>query len=417
MKEIQAATETMRVTLIHGARQAGKTTLARHIGDRLGGTFVTFDDPVMLDAAHRDPAGFVGQPEPLIIDEIQRAGDPLVRAIKMSVDRDPTPGRFIITGSTNFLTVPTVSESLAGRLAIIDLWPLSAGELARGPAEDFVSLAFDDSEALRAGPPAARDRSQYFEMICAGGYPAVVSLAQAQRQRWYRDYVRTVVQRDIVELADIRRADAVVPVLATVAALTGQGLNVARLARGAGVNVRTAESYLAWLRTVFLVHGVPMWSRNLSTKAAKSVKLYLADTGLAAHLTNKDPMAMARPGDTSVGGLVETFVANEVAKQLTWNDTGAQLCHYRDHRGAEIDLILEAPDGRIVAVEVKAAVSPGSDSARWLAWLRDHLDSLGDDFVHGYVLHTGPHRLSLGDRLTLLPLEALWHPTVQTRTA
>ena len=291
----------------------------------MGGTFATLDDPALLAAARGDPVGFVEQPGPLVVDEIQRAGDPLVTAIKMAVDHDPSPGRFVITGSTNFLTVPTVSESLAGRLAIIDLWPFSAGELARGPAENFVSLAFDDPEALRAGPRGTPSRGQYLEMICAGGYPAAVSLTRAQRRRWYRDYVRTVVQRDIVELADIRRADAVVPVLATVAALTGQELNVARLARGAGVNVRTAESYLAWLRTVFLVHRVPMWSRNLSTKAAKSAKLYLADTGLAAHLANKDPTALARPTDTSVGGLVETFVAGEVAKQLTWNDSGAQL--------------------------------------------------------------------------------------------
>ena len=415
--EIDAALGGARVILIHGARQTGKTTLARQVCNRLGGTFATLDDPALLEAARGDPVGFVEQPGPLVVDEIQRAGDPLVVAIKMAVDRDPAPGRFVITGSTNFLTVPTVSESLAGRLAIIDLWPFSAGELARGPAENFVSLAFDDPGALRAGPRGTRSRSQYFEMICAGGYPAAVSLTRAQRRRWYRDYVRTVVQRDIVELADIRRADAVAPVLATVAALTGQELNVARLARGAGVNVRTAESYLAWLRTVFLVHRVPMWSRNLSTKAAKSAKLYLADTGLAAHLANKDPTALARPTDTSVGGLVETFVASEVAKQLTWNDTGAQLCHYRDHRGPEIDLILEAPDGRIVAVEAKAAVSPGTDSVRWLAWLRDRLDRQGDDFAHGYVLHAGPNRVSLGDRLTLLPLEALWHPTATTQAA
>ena len=408
-REIDAALGAARVILIHGARQTGKTTLARHVCDRLRGTFVTLDDPALLEAARRDPVGFVEQPGPLVVDEIQRAGDPLVAAIKMAVDRDPIPGRFILTGSTNFLTVPTVSESLAGRLAIIDLWPFSAGELARGAAETFVRLAFDDPGALRAGPSGTCTRGQYFEMVCAGGYPAAVGLAPSQRRRWHRDYVRTVVQRDIVELADIRRADAVAPVLATVAALTGQELNVARLARGAGVNVRTADSYLAWLRTVFLVHRVPMWSRNLSRKAAKSAKLYVADTGLAAHLANKDPMALARPTDTSVGGLVETFVANEVAKQLTWNDTGAQLCHYRDHRGPEVDLILEAPDGRIVAVEVKAAVSPGTDSVRWLTWLRDRLDRQGEDFVHGYVLHAGTNRVSLGDRLTLLPLEALWN--------
>ena len=406
--EIDAALDIARVMLIHGPRQAGKTTLARLTCDRLDGTFTTLDDPALLAAARADPVGFIIQRPPLVIDEIQRAGDPLVTAIKMAVDRDPAPGRFIITGSTNFLTVPTVSESLAGRMAIVELWPFSQGELAGTGPETFVRLAFDDPTALRAGPTGVNTRDQYLELICAGGYPATTDFTESQRRRWYRDYLRTVIQRDIVELADIRRADAVAPVLSTAAALTGQELNVARLARGAGINDRTARNYLAWLDTVFLVHRVPMWSRNLSYKAAKAAKLYVTDSGLAAHLANKDPVALARPTDTSVGGLVETFVVNEVVKQLTWNDPAARVHHYRDHRGPEIDLILEAPDGRVVAIEVKAAVSPGSAATRWLAWLRDRLDRLGNDFVHGYVLHLGPNRVSLGDRLTLLPVEALW---------
>ena len=154
-----------------------------------------------------------------------------------------------------------------------------------------------------------------------------------------------------------------------------------------------------------------MWSRNLSTKQSKAAKVYVTDSGLAAHLAGKDQTALARPTDTSVGGLVETFVVNEIAKQLPWNRPDARLHHFRDHRGPEIDLILEAPDGRVVAIEVKSAISPGPGTARWLTWLRDRLDLLGHDFVHGYVLHTGPNRVSLGERLTLLPIEALWNPT------
>ena len=214
-----------------------------------------------------------------------------------------------------------------------------------------------------------------------------------------------------MDLADIRRAGSIAPVLSTVAALTGQELNVARLSRGAGVDRRTAAGYLSWLITVFLVRRVPMWSRNLSTKQGKSPKLYVTDSGLASHLAGKDPVALSRPTDPSVGGLVETFVVNEVAKQITWNLPEARLHHFRDHRGPEIDLLLEAPDGRVVAIEVKAAISPGRGTARWLAWLRDRLDLIGNDFVHGFVLHTGPHRASLGDRLTLLPIEALWVPS------
>ncbi|MYJ12943.1 MAG: ATP-binding protein [Acidimicrobiia bacterium] len=408
---LDAALEAVRVTLIHGPRQAGKTTLARLTTARIGGTFVTLDDPALLNAARNDPVGFVAQPLPLVIDEIQRAGDPLVRAIKLAVDLDPAPGRFLITGSTNFLTVPTLSESLAGRVGIIELWPFSQGELARRGPETFTRLAFEDPDALRAGPPGTHTRDQYLELICAGGYPATRDLSSAQRRRWHRDYVDTVTRRDIVELADIRRADAIAPVLSAVAALTGQELNITRLARGVGLDARTVATYLAWLDTVFLVHRVPQWSRNLSNKAAKAAKLYLSDSGLAATLTNKDPAALARPPDTSVGQLVETFAANEIAKQLTWDDSGARLHHFRDRNGPEIDLILERPDGRIVAIEVKAAVSPGPTTFRWLTWLRDRLDRIGTDFVHGFVLHTGPHRLSLGDRLTLLPLDVLWTPT------
>ena len=408
--QIDKALETARVALIHGPRQAGKTTLARQISEAAGGAFATLDDPALLAAARRDPTGFLDQPKPLVIDEVQRAGDPLVTAVKMAVDLDPAPGRFIITGSTNFLTVPSVSESLAGRMAVMRLWTFSQGEIAQSGPEAFARLAFDQPDALRSGPAGSCTREQYLELICAGGYPGATGYTAAQRRRWYQDYLHTVVQRDIVELADIRRSDAIEKLLAAAAALTGQGLNTARLARGVGVDARTAESYLAWLATVFLVHRIPMWSRNLSTKAAKTAKLYVTDSGLAAHLANKSPAALALPADTSVGGLVEAFVANELAKQLTWNDTGARMHHYRDHRGAEIDLILEDPGGRVVAVEVKAAVSPRSDSVRWLAWLRDRLDQLGQDFVHGYVMHMGPHRVSLGDRLSLLPIEALWNP-------
>ena len=291
-------------------------------------------------------------------------------------------------------------------MGIVELWPFSQGELASNPPETFIRQAFDAPEALRSGPPGTCTRDQYLELVCAGGYPAA-GFTLAQQRRWFRDYLQTVAQRDIVEMGDIRRADAIVPLLETAAALSDQNLNVARLARGVGLDARTTANYLAWLTNVFLVHRVPMWSRNLSTKAAK---LFITDSGLAAALAGKDPAALARPADTSVGGLVETFAANEIAKQLTWDDSGTRLHYFRDRSGAEIDLILEAPDGRIVAIEVKAAISPGPDATRWLIWLRDRLDRFGSDFAHGFVLHTGPTRISLGDRLTLLPLDALWTP-------
>lgn len=408
------ALDTARVVVLHGARQSGKTTLARAVAAERGGTYVTLDDEQALDAALADPHTFVrAYPFPLVIDEIQTAGQRLVRAIKMAVDADDVPGRFLLTGSTNFLTVPTIGESLAGRAAILRLWPLSRAEIAGTPAGDG------------EGPPGAigcwfegrcggagvsvTGRDDYLEMICAGGYPEALRLGPRARARWFEDYVETVVSRDIVALGDIRRAGVLGRLLRLAAARTAGEVNMAEWCRQLGADRATVESYLGWLRTVFLIHELPPWTRNRAARVVRRPKLHVTDSGLAAALAGLDASALRPPTATVTGRLLETFVAGEIARQLDAAAHRVTLHHYRDNARREVDLILERADGAVVAIEVKATASPRAVDLRHVAALRDRLDTAEPGaFQAGILLHTGPGAATVGDRLHSTPIEVLW---------
>lgn len=406
---LRALVASRRVVVVSGPRQAGKTTLVRQLLDELGrGTLRRLDDPALRQAAVEDPLGFArtGQ-APIVIDEVQRAGDPLVQAVKLRVDEDPTPGQYVLTGSSNFLTVPAISESLAGRAAFVDLWPLTQGELA-GVPEQFVDLLFEAPERLRALQPEGLSTRDYLERLCAGGYPEVQRLEPAMRVQWFADYVRTLVQRDIVELSGIRKVEGLRQLLRLFAARTGEQLVMERVIRESQLERQAVYDHRAWLTTAHLVHLLPAWSRNPTRRATAKPKLLITDPGLAAWLLGKDAEALSEPAEPTAGQLVETFVAVELLRQLTWARTPATLSHWRDRSGAEVDLVLESTDGRTVAIEVKKSASA---NGRWfasLALLRDRLDEVGGDFVHGVVLYTGTQVLPFGDRLTALPVSALW---------
>ena len=399
-----------RAVVLHGARQCGKTTLARQIVAGRGGTYATLDDEQTLRAAMEDPHTFLHeQRHPLVIDEIQLGGDRLVRAVKMAVDDDPAPGRFLLTGSTDFLSVPAISESLAGRAAILRLWPLSVAEL-HGPPAGGLAAWFDGG--LELCEDSELTRLDYLRLVCQGGYPEVVELGPAARRMWFESYAETVMSRDVAALGDIRRVDALRALLRLAAALTACELNVADWCRRLGIDRSTLESYLGWLRMVFLVHELPAWTRNTATRAVRRPKLHLADTGLAAALMNIEAKALRLPTATAAGPLMESFVANEIARQLSAGGERLHSHHYRDGAGHEADLVVERADGTIVAVEVKATASPRPDDLRHLAWLRDRLDDVSPDaFRAGVLLHTGPRSLKMGDRLYSAPIDALWrHP-------
>ena len=393
--------------MLHGARQCGKTTLARMVAEDSGGAYISLDDEVHRQAVLDDPIDYLSHFEhPLVIDEIQLGGDRVVRAIKQLVDKDPAPGRFLLTGSTNFLTVPTISESLAGRVRILRLGPLSQAELS-GTRPTAISGWFESEPGPIPTQPLTK--ADYLTLVCQGGYPEAIGTDPEDRHDWFDDYIETVIQRDIAALADIRKAASLPLLLRWTAALTSHQINLTDAARDLRVSYATIVSYLEWLQTVFLIHELPAWSRSLWPKAGRSPKFHITDSGLAASLLGADADALASPTHPATGPLLETFTVNEVARQLAALPTRCTLSHYRDRQGREIDLVLETRNGHVVAVEIKATSSPALKHLDNLRWLRNKLDGANPGtFQAGILLHTGPHAATLDDRLHLRPISTLW---------
>ncbi|MFC0861963.1 ATP-binding protein [Sphaerimonospora cavernae] len=403
-RRVERSLNAFRVVIVTGPRQCGKTTLVRQILADRPGTFRSLDDSRVLAAALVDPAGFVqyGAP-PRAIDEIQFGGDALVRSIKFEVDREPKPGQYLLTGSTDFLTVPGLSESLAGRAVLLDLWPFSQGEL-HGTPDGFVDVAFRDPESLRQGSSSKFRPLDYLNLMCAGGYPEAVKLETEDRTMWFDSLIQTITQRDVADLTGARRAAELPRLLAILAARTASELVVSQINADFGLARHTTEDYIGFLRMTNLIREVPPWATSHATRAKRRRKIHLTDTGMVSHLLGADADALLRPEDRRRGPLTETFVVNELRKQLTWSSARAELLHFRDHN-REIDVILETPDARVVAIEIKSGLTVDGGAFRHLADLRD---KLGDAFVHGFVVGFGETPLPFGDRLTSIPLSYLW---------
>ena len=400
---MRAALADTPVVLVHGARHTGKTTLSRHLVEAtLGCSYLTFDDATQLAAASADPRGFLSTLGPCtVIDEVQKV-PALFPAIKAIVDMDRRPGRLLLTGSANVLLVPRLSESLAGRIELLTLWPLSQGELS-GRVERFIDAAFAPhvSASLvadRAGPPLAA-------RILGGGFPEPLERTDpARRAAWFTSYLSTTLQRDIRDLANIEGWADLPRLLALLASRTSGLLNFSDLSRGLSMPLTTLKRYLALLEATFMVVTIPAWSSNAGLRLTKSPKLMVADTGLACHLLGMDEARLARDG-TARGALLENFVAMELMKQATWSATRVRLFHMRTPAGKEVDLVLEDAAGRIVGIEVKSAATVNADDFKGLRALRE---MAGAKFIRGIVLHDGDTTVPFEPNLVAMPLATLW---------
>ncbi len=401
MAALTAALADAPVVLIHGPRQCGKTTLAREIATSQGAAYFSFDDAVTLGAATADPVGFVADlPEPCVLDEVQRA-PALFTAIKAAVDRGRRPGRFLLTGSANVLLVPTLADSLAGRMEILRLHPLAQSELA-GTVPGFLDALFAGRFKARA---YGRLGKELATRIAAGGYPAALRRATPRRRAvWYRDYIETLVQRDVRDLARIASLDALPRLLALAAGQTARLLNVSELAAPFQLSRPTIQDYVTLLERVFLLERLAPWHSNRMSRLVKTPKLHLGDTGVACALLGLDAESLWQ--DRAVlGHLLETFVFQELRRHASWREDDIRFHHFRDKDGAEVDLVLERGARELAGVEVKAAATVTAADFRGLRKLRS---AAGKRFVAGVVLYDGEASVRFGEGLFAVPIRALW---------
>ena len=398
--EVSAAMASSRVVAIVGARQVGKTSLVRRFAspDR---PILSLDDLGPLAQAQHDPAGFVASlGSQAIVDEIQRVPQ-LVLAIKSVVDRDARKGQFLLTGSANVLALPLLADSLAGRMAIFELFPFAEAEICCATA-NVVTQLFESRQPWRADPV---DASDLVGRIVRGGYPeAVASIDDASRDRWFASYLFAMIQRDVRDIANVTDVAAIGRLLALFAARSARIVNYSALASDAGIPKTTLIRYASLLEQTFLLHRMPAWSFDLGRRLTKLPKVFLNDVGVAAHLMNVDRTALSRDRNL-LGGLLETFVANELRKHASWLSRRVAIYHYRESDGVEVDFILENSANERVAVEVKATSSPTPSDAKNLLKLMDD-PKLG--LKRGIVVHTGSSIVPMRANVHGVPISVFW---------
>lgn len=400
---IRAAMDDTRIVGIIGPRQSGKTTLARKIAADRDMHFITLDDDQFRQFANDDPGGFMRGLDRAVIDEIQRAPD-LILALKMAVDNDARPGRFLITGSVDLFKGRISPDSLAGRVETIELLPFSQAEINRLAAPDFLDRAFaSDFPALEQTGRTAG----LVGRVVAGGYPeALARSTAARRQAWLSAYARALASRDVAEIADVSKTAELSRLLNRAAVASGQAVNLSAFAGALGVDGKTVDRWLTLLEQMFVIRRVPAWHRNDLKRLVKTPKLHFVDSGLLASLrrvTEND----IKHDRSKLGSLLEGFVFSELSKLLGQSDDPVLISHFRDRDSVEIDFVLERA-GRIVGIEVKAAATVKPDDFHGLKRLRE---ATGPAFSSGIILHDGERIQRTGDRLFAMPMSCLWEAT------
>ncbi len=399
-KQVKDRLRTRRVVMLVGSRQCGKTTLAKKIATK-DMEYRTLDNQVDRELARTDPNHFVRhKARTLIIDEVQKVPD-LLSAIKQAVDDDTRPGQYLLTGSANIQNLPSVRESLAGRVSKVRLRQLSQGEII-GKETKFFDLAF----AQKFKPSKIiHDRNAIVTMALKGGFPEALAANEKDRRLWHQDYVDALIERDLQDIQHITRQDAMHKLVRILAAWSGKFIDISAIGTGLSIGRPTLYSYINALENLYVIERVSPWTRTDYDRVGKQEKLFMSDTGLMASVLKWDVNQVQNNPDR-IGKVVETFAFNEIATLIDSADGAYQLFHYRDREKREIDFLVEREDEELLGIEVKFSSSIQKSDFKHLQWFRDHLAK--DRRFIGMVLYTGTTVGSMGDKMWAVPLSMLW---------
>lgn len=398
--KLQEALLDTPVVMISGPRQSGKSTLIQQLAmqDR---KYITLDDVNLLDIARNDPIGLVRDANLLAIDEIQRAPE-LLLAIKKSVDEDRRPGRFLLTGSANILTMPKLSESLAGRMETLNLLPLASSELNFGKGQwlDFIF----SGEITKMISSHQKVKFELDKQLIIGGYPEAIARKKSERREtWFLQYLEALIARDFQENDQIHKIEVVEKLLKIIAQMSGQLCNSTEIGSAIGIDAKTATKYIAILERMFLVRRVSQWSANNYARVIKMPKIFFLDSGLQSNLMriNEDNLEQER---TKMGHILETFVFSELLKLISWARKPYSIYTYRDKDQLEVDFIIEDNRNRIIGVEVKRSATVRADDFKGLKKIEKMAEGL---FVSGLVLYDGNEILPISKKMWAIPISSI----------
>lgn len=392
--------------LLVGPRSSGKSFTSERVIASLGGTVLRLDDPSERAAAAADPGAYIkGRARPVLIDEYQHVPD-LLAAIKADLSRrGARPGSYLLTGSVRSdLLEP--QERLTGRIHRARMHPLSEGEYRRQPPERFLSTVLEKPSALVAWRDVRPLSSyEYLQVVCRGGFPLAVTRNDVARRRWFHDYIEDTILRDALEHAGIRKPDEMLKLSRLLAARTSRVIPHGALENDLRLDRHAIAAYRQVLQALFLIDEIPAWKTNRSQRVIKAPKIHLTDTGLACSLLDVGLDALRR--DHSLAGhLVESMVVAELRKQASWFDVPPVFCHFSESERAEVDLVVERPDGRLVGIEVKLAARIDPRATKGLQRLRQ---LAGRSWLGGIVLAAIPNAFLADDDIVIAPMSAVWN--------
>ena len=389
-----------RVLLVTGPRQAGKTTLVEDfIGNH--GAYFSLDDLSYRQSALIDPHEFIKSDViPMVIDEVQRAPD-LLPAIKRAVDKNNQPGQFLITGSANVQALPTMQESLAGRVTRLQLMTLAQGEI-QGKKPTFVRSAFQGDFSRDSKYYTKQDIT---DMALCGGFPEVLSLPAKQRTSWHKDYIDALLHRDLAEISKIHRMEAMESLIEILAAWSGKFMDLSKICAHLSVQRATVNSYIRALEFLYIVERIPPWTKTDYDRVGKQDRLFITDSGLLSSILGWKQLDPREDGER-IGKLLETFIYHELSSIIRGNDEGYSLYHYRDREKREIDFLIEDQDKKLLGIEVKASSSVTSSDFKHIRWFQDKMAQ--NKSFKGIVLYTGNDLIPFGKNLWAVPMSSLW---------